>query len=71
MVHCPEGPVAPSPFIIDPSGAYIRREGTNKHYLCGISPNKVRSLSLFFFGILAAPQYFNLTKKKLPAAILL
>ncbi len=51
MVHCPEGPVAPSPFIIDPSGAYIRREGTNRHYLCGISPNQVRTVFCFFLKL--------------------
>ncbi|XP_014286238.1 FAD-dependent oxidoreductase domain-containing protein 1 isoform X2 [Halyomorpha halys] len=37
-IHCPEGPGISSPMIIDPSGAYFRREGLGGHYLCGISP---------------------------------
>ncbi|CAH1389191.1 unnamed protein product [Nezara viridula] len=37
-IHCPEGPGIRSPMIIDPSGAYFRREGLSGHYLCGISP---------------------------------
>lgn len=37
-IHCPDGPGIRSPMIIDPSGAYFRREGLTGHYLCGISP---------------------------------
>ena len=26
------------PLVVDPSGAYFRREGMGNHYLCGMSP---------------------------------
>ncbi|KAL4219266.1 FAD-dependent oxidoreductase domain-containing protein 1 [Mactra antiquata] len=37
--HCPDGPTLDTPFVIDPSGAYFRREGLGGHYICGASPN--------------------------------
>ncbi|KAF6214497.1 hypothetical protein GE061_009240 [Apolygus lucorum] len=37
-VHCPDAPGLAMPFIIDPTGAYVRREGVGGNYLCGISP---------------------------------
>ena len=40
-VHCPDGPTLDCPFLIDPSGAYIRREGHGGHYICGASPSQV------------------------------
>nr|XP_039268908.1 LOW QUALITY PROTEIN: FAD-dependent oxidoreductase domain-containing protein 1-like [Styela clava] len=36
--HCPDGPVFDCPMLIDPSGAYFRREGFGGNYLCGMSP---------------------------------
>ncbi|XP_059151818.1 FAD-dependent oxidoreductase domain-containing protein 1-like isoform X2 [Physella acuta] len=38
--HCPEGPMLDCPFVIDPSGAYFRREGFGGHYICGSSPTE-------------------------------
>ncbi|XP_072015362.1 FAD-dependent oxidoreductase domain-containing protein 1-like [Amphiura filiformis] len=38
VVHAPDGPSIDCPFIVDPSGAYIRREGFGGNYVCGISP---------------------------------
>ncbi|KAH9514582.1 FAD-dependent oxidoreductase domain-containing protein 1 [Bulinus truncatus] len=38
VTHCPEGPMLDCPFVIDPSGVYLRREGYGGHYLCGSSP---------------------------------
>ncbi|XP_014259347.1 FAD-dependent oxidoreductase domain-containing protein 1-like isoform X2 [Cimex lectularius] len=38
-VHCPEAPGMVMPFVIDNSGAYVRREGLAGHYLCGMSPS--------------------------------
>uniref|UniRef100_A0A2C9JMM1 FAD-dependent oxidoreductase domain-containing protein 1 n=1 Tax=Biomphalaria glabrata TaxID=6526 RepID=A0A2C9JMM1_BIOGL len=38
VTHCPEGPMLDCPFVIDPSGVYLRREGFGGHYLCGSSP---------------------------------
>ncbi|CAL1545413.1 unnamed protein product [Lymnaea stagnalis] len=38
VTHCPDGPVLDCPFVIDPSGVYVRREGYGGHYLCGSSP---------------------------------
>lgn len=40
MVHCPEGPTLDTPFLIDPTGAYFRREGLSGHYICGASPGE-------------------------------
>eukprot|EP00914_Ancora_sagittata_P029869 GHVO01059301.1.p1 GENE.GHVO01059301.1~~GHVO01059301.1.p1 ORF type:complete len:473 (-),score=31.08 GHVO01059301.1:161-1468(-) len=38
MFHCPDGPGLDMPFLVDPSGVYVRREGLGGHYLCGKSP---------------------------------
>uniref|UniRef100_A0A146LL39 FAD-dependent oxidoreductase domain-containing protein 1 n=1 Tax=Lygus hesperus TaxID=30085 RepID=A0A146LL39_LYGHE len=38
VMHCPDAPGLAMPFIIDPTGAYVRREGVGGQYLCGISP---------------------------------
>ena len=38
VVHAPDGPVDSCPMLIDPSGVYVRREGTGGHFLCGKSP---------------------------------
>ncbi|CAB3375676.1 Hypothetical predicted protein [Cloeon dipterum] len=37
-VHCPDGPGVDLPFVIDPTGTYVRREGYGGHYICGRSP---------------------------------
>jgi FAD-dependent oxidoreductase domain-containing protein 1 len=37
-VHCPTGPGLDCPLVVDPSGAYFRREGWGNNYLCGMSP---------------------------------
>ncbi|XP_052220106.1 FAD-dependent oxidoreductase domain-containing protein 1-like [Dreissena polymorpha] len=39
-VHCPDGPTLDCPFLIDTSGAYIRREGLGGNYICGASPSE-------------------------------
>jgi len=39
VTHCPEGPMLDCPFVIDPSGVYVRREGLGGHYICGTSPS--------------------------------
>lgn len=39
-IHCPDGPGLNSPLMIDPSGAYFRREGLGGNYICGLSPNE-------------------------------
>ena len=38
VVHCPDGPGMATPIVIDPSYAFIRREGTGGNYLVGVSP---------------------------------
>ncbi|KAL0117678.1 hypothetical protein PUN28_008824 [Cardiocondyla obscurior] len=37
-VHCPDGPGLNTPLVIDPSGAYFRRDGLGGNYICGKSP---------------------------------
>ncbi len=39
-VHAPDGPGLDCPLVVDPSGAYFRREGYGGHYLCGMSPTE-------------------------------
>lgn len=41
VVHCPDGPGLDSPFVIDYSGVYFRREGLGGNYITGISPQEV------------------------------
>ncbi len=41
IVHCPDGPGLDMPVILDPSGAFIRREGLGGYYICGMSPDPV------------------------------
>ncbi|XP_005109016.1 FAD-dependent oxidoreductase domain-containing protein 1 [Aplysia californica] len=36
--HCPDGPMLDCPFVVDPCGVYVRREGLGGHYICGCSP---------------------------------
>ncbi|XP_039110831.1 FAD-dependent oxidoreductase domain-containing protein 1 [Hyaena hyaena] len=38
--HCPQGPGLETPFVIDPSGTYFRREGLGQNYLGGCSPTE-------------------------------
>uniref|UniRef100_A0ABI7YW63 FAD-dependent oxidoreductase domain-containing protein 1 n=1 Tax=Felis catus TaxID=9685 RepID=A0ABI7YW63_FELCA len=38
--HCPQGPGLETPFVIDPSGTYFRREGLGHNYLGGCSPTE-------------------------------
>ncbi|KAL0994617.1 hypothetical protein UPYG_G00124930 [Umbra pygmaea] len=40
VVHCPDGPGLDTPFIIDYSGMYIRREGLGGNYITGMSPEE-------------------------------
>lgn len=40
--HCPGGPGLETPFLIDTSGAYFRREGIAGNYLGSMSPPEVR-----------------------------
>jgi len=41
VTHCPDGPMLDCPFVVDPSGVYVRREGFGGHYICGASPPSV------------------------------
>jgi len=41
VIHCPDGPGLNMPFLVDPSGVFIRREGLAGYYLCGASPSSV------------------------------
>lgn len=41
VVHCPDGPGLECPFLIDYSGAYLRREGLGGNYIMGMSPEEV------------------------------
>ncbi|ESO97534.1 hypothetical protein LOTGIDRAFT_103661, partial [Lottia gigantea] len=38
--HCPDGPGIESPFFVDTTGVYFRREGLGGNYICGASPSK-------------------------------
>ncbi|KAJ0062156.1 hypothetical protein NL108_016530, partial [Boleophthalmus pectinirostris] len=38
VVHCPDGPGLDTPFLIDYSGVYFRREGLGGNYITGASP---------------------------------
>jgi len=38
VVHCPDAPMLDFPFLCDPSGFYIRREGFGGRYVCGMGP---------------------------------
>lgn len=40
VVHCPDGPGLDTPFLIDYSGVYCRREGLGGNYLTGMSPEE-------------------------------
>ncbi len=41
VVHCPDGPGLDTPFLIDYSGVYCRREGLGGNYVTGMSPEEV------------------------------
>ncbi|XP_037543177.1 FAD-dependent oxidoreductase domain-containing protein 1 [Nematolebias whitei] len=40
VVRCPDGPGLDSPFLIDYSGVYFRREGLGGNYITGVSPEE-------------------------------
>uniref|UniRef100_A0A3Q3JI06 FAD-dependent oxidoreductase domain-containing protein 1 n=1 Tax=Monopterus albus TaxID=43700 RepID=A0A3Q3JI06_MONAL len=40
VVHCPDGPGLDTPFLIDYSGMYFRREGLGGNYITGASPKE-------------------------------
>ncbi|XP_075888052.1 FAD-dependent oxidoreductase domain-containing protein 1 [Nelusetta ayraudi] len=40
VVHCPDGPGLDTPFLIDHSGVYFRREGLGGNYIAGASPEE-------------------------------
>uniref|UniRef100_A0A671PBV5 FAD-dependent oxidoreductase domain-containing protein 1 n=1 Tax=Sinocyclocheilus anshuiensis TaxID=1608454 RepID=A0A671PBV5_9TELE len=40
VVHCPDGPGLDTPFLIDYSGVYCRREGLGGTYITGMSPEE-------------------------------
>uniref|UniRef100_A0A669F7G1 FAD-dependent oxidoreductase domain-containing protein 1 n=1 Tax=Oreochromis niloticus TaxID=8128 RepID=A0A669F7G1_ORENI len=40
VVHCPDGPGLDTPFLIDYSGVYVRREGLGGNYIAGASPEE-------------------------------
>ncbi|XP_005725448.1 FAD-dependent oxidoreductase domain-containing protein 1 [Pundamilia nyererei] len=40
VVRCPDGPGLDTPFLIDYSGVYVRREGLGGNYITGASPEE-------------------------------
>ncbi|XP_030648058.1 FAD-dependent oxidoreductase domain-containing protein 1 [Chanos chanos] len=40
VLHCPDGPGLDTPFLIDYSGVYFRREGLGGNYIAGMSPEE-------------------------------
>ncbi|XP_071398139.1 FAD-dependent oxidoreductase domain-containing protein 1 isoform X1 [Centroberyx affinis] len=40
VVNCPDGPGLDTPFLIDHSGVYFRREGLGGNYIAGASPEE-------------------------------
>ncbi|XP_063341987.1 FAD-dependent oxidoreductase domain-containing protein 1 isoform X3 [Pelmatolapia mariae] len=48
VVHCPDGPGLDTPFLIDYSGVYVRREGLGGNYITGASPEE--------FALVVCPQ---------------
>ncbi|XP_002734363.2 FAD-dependent oxidoreductase domain-containing protein 1-like [Saccoglossus kowalevskii] len=38
--HCPSGPGLDCPLVVDPTGAYFRREGLGGNFICGLSPSE-------------------------------
>ncbi|KAG9351738.1 hypothetical protein JZ751_022989 [Albula glossodonta] len=40
VLHCPDGPGLDTPFLIDYSGFYLRREGLGGNYIAGMSPEE-------------------------------
>lgn len=40
VVRCPDGPGLDTPFLIDYSGVYFRREGLGGNYITGVSPEE-------------------------------
>ncbi|KAG7484488.1 hypothetical protein MATL_G00049910 [Megalops atlanticus] len=40
VLHCPDGPGLDTPFLIDYSGVYLRREGLGGNYIAGMSPEQ-------------------------------
>ncbi|XP_059207343.1 FAD-dependent oxidoreductase domain-containing protein 1 [Centropristis striata] len=40
VFHCPDGPGLDTPFVIDHSGVYFRREGLGGNYITGASPEE-------------------------------
>ncbi|TKS83203.1 FAD-dependent oxidoreductase domain-containing protein 1 [Collichthys lucidus] len=40
VFHCPDGPGLDTPFLIDYSGIYFRREGLGGNYIAGTSPEE-------------------------------
>ena len=44
VFHAPDGPSIDCPMLVDPCGAYFRREGFGGNYICGISPECVSTV---------------------------
>ncbi|XP_062261938.1 FAD-dependent oxidoreductase domain-containing protein 1 [Platichthys flesus] len=40
VFHCPDGPGLDTPFLVDYSGVYFRREGLGGNYIAGASPDE-------------------------------
>lgn len=55
VVHCPDGPGLDSPFLIDYSGVYFRREGLGGNYITGRSPEEVQYI--FMLGLVLCEQW--------------
>lgn len=47
VFKCPSGPATDCPLVVDPSGFYFRREGTDSTFICGRSPLEVRDRYMF------------------------
>ena len=49
--HAPKGPGLATPLVIDPSGAYFRREGLGNMFLGGMSPDEADEPSCTDFEV--------------------
>lgn len=59
MFHCPTGPGAAMPMLIDSSGVYVRREGNGGNYICGSSPPQVARTTLFVILLVESRKFFD------------
>nr|XP_006815997.1 PREDICTED: FAD-dependent oxidoreductase domain-containing protein 1-like [Saccoglossus kowalevskii] len=49
VCYCPSGPGLDCPLVVDPTGAYFRREGLGGNYIAGLSPTQIKSAWAGFY----------------------